>query len=235
MKVLLIDDDKQFIKHFCSTLRNTMCQRNQDIMIDTLVSDFLVFHAFDSYDVFFLDIDFQSQEIDGIEIAQMIKQQKKNACIVFVSGRIQLMHDTFAIQPLYFIRKPNLEEDMMIFLDLFQEVQEQFRCIVLNIKDNVIKLYPNQILYAESYKHNVIINTTIGKFELRSNLEEVIQQLKPTDMIQIHRSLIVNADKIKGFSKGKVELDDGNFLQIGKTYKEKVKQAYMQRIGYVVI
>lgn len=234
MKVLLIDDDKQFIEQFRSSLQKTMYQRNQDIIIDDLISDFFAFHAFDSYDVFFLDIDLQSQEIDGIEIAQMIKEHKKNACIVFVSGRIQLMHDTFAIQPLYFIRKPNLQEDMMIFLDLFQEVQEQFHYIVLNIKDNVIKLYPNQILYAESYKHNVTIHTTIGKFELRSNLEEVIQQLKPADMIQIHRSIIVNVDRIKGFSKGEVELEDGVFLQIGKTYKGKVKQAYMQRIGYVI-
>lgn len=85
---------------------------------------------------------------------------------------------------------------------------------------NVFKLPYDEVLYFEGYGEYVKVITTSKTYLVRDSLTEFENRLPVDSFLRIHKSYIVNLNKITGFSTIHVLLKDAE-LPIGRIYREK--------------
>lgn len=84
-----------------------------------------------------------------------------------------------------------------------------------------VKVFLDEILYIESMKEYIRVNTKSKSVLTKFKLSQVDGLLRENNFLRIHRSFIVAKDKIEAFSATEVELG-GKLLPIGRSYKEVV-------------
>ena len=62
------------------------------------------------YDLFFLDIDMPG--LNGIELCRRLRADGSRALVVFISGKEELVFQTFEVQPFRFVRKNHFQEEL---------------------------------------------------------------------------------------------------------------------------
>jgi len=85
---------------------------------------------------------------------------------------------------------------------------------------NIFKLQYEDILYFEGYGEYVKVITTGKTYLVRESLTEFEQKLSADSFLRVHKSYIVNLDKITGFSTIHVLLKDTE-LPIGRIFRDK--------------
>ncbi len=84
-----------------------------------------------------------------------------------------------------------------------------------------VQISLNDILYIESLSDYIKVHTTKQTEVISKEKISVVSEKLPKQFVRIHRSFIVNVDKIIRFSPNEVELDLVQ-LNIGRSYKQQV-------------
>ncbi len=90
-----------------------------------------------------------------------------------------------------------------------------------NVGKKKVKVFLDEILYIESMKEYIRVNTKVKSVLTKFKLTQVEELLSENNFLRIHRSFIVAKDKIEAFSATEVEMA-GKRLPIGRSYKELV-------------
>lgn len=85
---------------------------------------------------------------------------------------------------------------------------------------NIFKLLYEDVLYLEGYGEYVKVITPGKTYLVRESLTEFENKLSPDSFLRIHKSYIVNIQKITGFSSIHVLLKDIE-LPVGRIYRDK--------------
>lgn len=82
----------------------------------------------------------------------------------------------------------------------------------------------DNILYFEATGKKMILRTVSQAFEFYMSAEEILKNL-PDRFVRIHKSFIVNIDRIAvaDYKNMTAELDDGSVVYISRTYKDELK------------
>jgi len=98
-----------------------------------------------------------------------------------------------------------------------KEIEIQF--IVVKAERSKSKIAVGDIFYIESLDNYVKIYTTRKTIVTKEKISHLNEQL-PSWFIRIHRSFLVNSDKVESFTKEKVVVN-GVSLLISRTYKKE--------------
>ncbi len=90
--------------------------------------------------------------------------------------------------------------------------------IYVNSNKKYIKVEFEQILYVESIKDYVRIHTSEKSITTKDKISDFEKKLPPS-FLRVHRSFIVNTNKITAFTKQDVEINERE-IPIGRSYKE---------------
>jgi len=93
--------------------------------------------------------------------------------------------------------------------------------LFFNVGKKKVKVFLDEILYIESMKEYIRVNTKSKSVLTKYKLSQLDELLSENNFLRIHRSFIVAKDKIEAFSATEVELG-GKRLPIGRSYKELV-------------
>ena len=111
-----------------------------------------------------------------------------------------------------------------IFLDYIQmeKVKDVFR---FKNKAREYTLPCDQILFFESSNKKIVVRTITQEFEFYSSLEAIEKEL-PRYFLRIHKSFLVNTEKINKIDYGNmiVEFEDETYALISRTYKLKLQE-----------
>lgn len=129
--------------------------------------------------------------------------------LVFVGALLLMVQQIKENQ--VFIQKLLLENERM---------KKSFLEIMSNRK--MIKIPYDDIVFIESLSDYVKVNTINGQFMSKEKISSVYEKL-PSVFLRIHRSFIVNKDKLKRISYNEVLVGDVK-LNIGRSYRKDVKQ-----------
>jgi DNA-binding LytR/AlgR family response regulator len=86
---------------------------------------------------------------------------------------------------------------------------------------SIFKLLYDDVSYFEGYGEYVKVITTNKTYMVRDSLTEFEHKLSEDSFIRIHKSYIVNLQKVTGFSSIRVLLKNKE-LPVGRIYREKV-------------
>ena len=167
-------------------------------------------------DVVFLDV--QMPKMDGFEVLRQIEEMP---VVVFVTAFDRFALKAFEAQALDYLLKPFDEERVQRALDrvrTFLEgdskrslqdrltallhataVTQPSACLFVKNGERVIVLRPREIDWVEADGDYVHLHVGQESHLLRSRLTDVEQRLKAGGFVRIHRSRLVNLERVKEF------------------------------------
>lgn len=225
IKILLCDDDEKFVIKLNNDIQAYFNKTNLKVEISTITNSFEMMETFD-YDIFFMDIDLTLKKIDGILLAEKIKQKNSKALMIFMSAKNELVFNTFKVGGFQFIRKNHYQYD---FNETMQQLNDYIinnMCFsLINVNGRITKIYMNNIKYIMAIGHEINIFCYDGHIFYRSTLKKTLEDLNFSNLVQIQKSIAVNLDYVDDFTKWKVVCDKTEY-KIGRVYQKKFLDYY---------
>lgn len=219
MNVLILEDDQIFSDLLVKKITVFYKQQNIEIKIHSNLNNSMY------YDVAFIDIDL-NQDLNGIEIAKSLKENKQVQHVLFVSHLQHLVFDALMIQPFYFIRKSNIENELDIALQLLKNITKIEKVLSLTVNGRKKIFKESDVYYVEIMNHDAYIHLGNETLKVAASMQEIIQVISPTHLIRIHRSYAIHAKHLKEIKVDEVILDNNERVPMGRKYKDTFMNEY---------
>ena len=92
----------------------------------------------------------------------------------------------------------------------------------MKIKQELVKIYLNEIQYVEAYGDYVKVISESGKFVFLSTMKSLETKLPKEDFLRVHKSFIVRLDKITKFDSHTAYINNQEVL-VSRTYRDLLK------------
>lgn len=174
-------------------------------------------------DLLFLDI--QMPELNGLEFSKMVPA---NTRIVFTTAFGQYAIDGYKVNALDYLLKPISYVDFLQaankalqWFELLQQPREEKESIFVKSEYKLVQIMLKDILYIEGLKDYIKIyeeNQAKPVLCLMS-MKAMEGQLPPKRFIRVHRSYIVQKDKIRIIDRGRIVFGK-TYIPISDSYKQ---------------
>lgn len=161
-------------------------------------------------DAAFLDIELGDENTDrnGLLLARELVKKHAGAKIIFVSSYPSYALTAYDVHPFDFVIKPvnierlkgsanrvfeAIEREKQVIEDQREAVKSE-RLFIRTNKEMFFLPY-NEILFIEKVSKEVLIHTERGEHVVRWTLAE-LETMLPKTFVRVHKSFLVNADKI---------------------------------------
>jgi DNA-binding LytR/AlgR family response regulator len=225
VQIAICDDEKIFLEELVRKVSEQFSTADIEYNIKTYTDGTKLLSDCDNmtFDVMFLDI--EMPQVTGIEVADRIRAYNPFVMIVFITNCDELVFQSIKYRPFRFIRKHFIKEE---FPEAIQAIaqklknENQYYCVCLNGSQKEIRIV--DIMFIESYKHDIFIHTVDEKYRIKSNLSKLEKQFEVFGFIRVHSGYIVNFRYIFSVDKTKVILNNRNEIPLSRYRAETVKQ-----------
>jgi len=173
-------------------------------------------------DLAFLDI--QMPQMTGIELVKSLNNPPK---VIFTTAFAEYAVDGFNLNAVDYLMKPIAFDRFMKAVNKASGekagVASEDDFFFVKADKKLIKIHFNEILYIEGLKDYVIIKKESGRVIALQTMKSLEQKLPSNLFMRVHRSYIMNIQKIKAIVGNSVEIIEGGntkHIPIGKNYKD---------------
>ncbi|MEO9572155.1 MAG: LytTR family DNA-binding domain-containing protein [Polaribacter sp.] len=180
-------------------------------------------------DLFFLDINMP--DISGLSLAKTINKKSK---IIFTTAYREYAVDGFDLQVVDYLLKPIAFDRFLQAVNKFFETKVEINTspkieentvksnyIFVRSERKMVKVNFDEILYVESLSDYIKIYTKEIVLVIRETISNLEVKLPSQQFLRIHRSYIVNLNKVDSYTNEFVEINK-KAIPISRTYKENV-------------
>jgi two-component system, LytTR family, response regulator len=100
------------------------------------------------------------------------------------------------------------------------EFKSTFMFVQIAGKGQIIKILFDDVVSIESLSNYQIIYLVQGKITVYLSLKEILEQLPKNKFCRIHKSIIINIDKIHLIEGNRISLLDKRIVVIGQAYRD---------------
>lgn len=227
IKCLIVDDEPLAIR----LIENHISKIDALQVVATASNAMKAFEILNTQQIDLLFLDIKMPNITGIDFLKSLKNPPKT---IFTTAYRDYAIESYELEVIDYLLKP------ITFERFFKSIERYLRGITLekmtyDTNDNSnpyillkssgknYKIVLDEITYIESIKdyvkvHKIDGNSIVTKYKI-GDLEE---ELSKAGFMRIHRSFIVNTEKITAFSNTDIEIS-GIELPIGVSHKEQVE------------
>lgn len=152
-----------------------------------------------NFDVVFLDI--SMPKINGLELANILLQINPKAFIIFQTAYKEYALEAFSHGGIDYLLKPvaieSLQKAMSKIQSFVQTNPSQEKKILGKLGSTLYLIDVNDIYYIKADLDEIIIRIKETQVYVRKKIGDMQQLLEGKNFFRIHRSIIVNVDKIK--------------------------------------
>ncbi|GAB5553575.1 MAG: LytTR family DNA-binding domain-containing protein [Saprospiraceae bacterium] len=171
-------------------------------------------------DLILLDIEMQG--MSGIDLLNELVQQPQ---VIFITSERKYAYEAFQYQVTDYLQKPIKMNRFQEAIEKVQKVQTEIERykkrstdIYIKVEGRYVRLSYDEILFFEYVGDYVRIATTKGRFIIHSTLKSIDQKLKDARFLKVHRSFIINLDKIKDIEENSLVIE-GAVIPISRANK----------------
>jgi len=191
---------------------------------------FYAMESLQQFDIDLMFLDIHLPKMTGLDLIRVLKKPPK---IIITSAYQEYALQGYEFNVIDYLLKPiefsrflkavnKIEQSKEIVLPARPVVLPAERVyLYFNVGKKKVKVFLDEILYIESMKEYIRVNTKSKSVLTKFKLSQAEGLLSENNFLRIHRSFIVAKDKIEAFSATEVELG-GKQLPIGRSYKELV-------------
>jgi len=243
LKIILCDDDPFILQLGAEKINNMIEAQGFDAKVVILASGsnelFSYIKNNPSQYLIFLDLDFGSGKLNGIDVAKALRQTESDCKIVFTTNHYEMAMDVLksGVEPFGFLEKSSditkLSEGYRkyMFMLLKQnkpEVPDQRKTILLNPgMDEDISVFLEDIVYVETEKnvsHGITYHTINGSVITIIGTLDLEQKKLGDSFIRVHRSYLVNRRHILRMKEGFLKLSNQQEVPCSFRMRSEVKK-----------
>ena len=231
-RCLIVDDEPLAIQ----LLKSHVEQVPNLELVDTCDNALEAFEVLKSKQVDLLFLDIQMPMLTGVEFLKSLAQPPK---VIFTTAYRDYAMEGYELNIVDYLLKPITFERFFKAINKYFELTStvapavpitpapqqplQNDHLFINVNKKYHKVLFNDILYIESLKDYLRIYTTSEPVTTKEKISEFIEKL-PNQFIRIHRSFIINKQKVTAFTASDVEIGPME-IPIGGNYKMQVMEA----------
>ena len=197
--------------------------------------DALNYLADNEVDLMFVDINMP--DLNGMDF---VKSLSKKPQIIFTTAYSEYAMEGFQVDALDYILKPisyaiflKAASKAKIWFELNQKhaetVQTTQDCIFVKSDYKLIRILLSEIKYIESSNEYIQIHLIHDEpITTLIRLKVIEEQLPKDKFMRVHRSFIVNLDRVKVIERNRIVFDHHTFIPIGEQYKDNF-QAFIDK------
>lgn len=181
-------------------------------------------------DLIFLDI--QMPELSGIEFLRAFPQKTN---VILTTAYSEYALTGYELNVIDYLLKPISFERFIMAVNkaaefiriqkeaktYLREEKDEHHFITIKADHKIIRIAVDNILYVEGLREYVTFFTGSEKIVTLESLKNLENQLPGSKFIRVHKSYIINKDKVKSLYGNQLEIE-GKFIPIGKSYKDEV-------------
>ena len=228
MKLAICDDEKMSRDEICLLLNDYRLKKKIDIFPDVFDSGQKLLSSKLNYDVILMD--YQMNDIDGIETCRKIREVNKDCTIIFISAYPLIALDSFEVGTFRFISKPINKDKLFKALDDYLATIDDDNFLVLKTQDGNWILKLSEIIYAEANGKHTFVRTTTQTYDIHTHLKDIESQLPKSKFIRCHRAFVAGFNHIKNHTSNEILFDNGEKAEIGKHYLTQFKIAFQDYV-----
>lgn len=213
LRIAVCDDDEMFGKNVLTLLERT-------IEIPAEVVYFQNGNTFlkegENTDILFLDIDMP--EMNGMELAHVLKKKGQAPVLVFLTGLPEYVYDAFETEAIGYLLKPIEEEKFKKVLKRAVQKAEaikQERYLYIKSNGQVWRILGEDILYVENQGRKLLFHTKDAVFTCYGKMEEY-EKLLPDYFFRCHRGYLVSLKEVVSYDRNTIYLSNGEELLMAK-------------------
>lgn len=226
IRCVVVDDEPLAVKLLTDYIGKT--PGFEAVLSTTHVLDALQFVQEGKADLIFLDI--QMPELSGIQFMKIIR----NSCkVILTTAYNEYAIEGYEHDVVDYLLKPITFDRYMIAIQKARlRLQEKAtetalppasseEHIFIKTEYRIQKIAFASILYIEALRDYIAFHTATGKILSLESMRNMEALLPEHRFIRIHKSYIINKEKIDFLERGKVVINN-QYLPVGDTYKEKL-------------
>lgn len=170
-----------------------------------------------------------SKDTSALLLAEDLRRHLPAVSLVFLSDSRHFALDAFRFHASHYLMKPISQADLISALKRCfaeQKIQTKQVIKIKPIKSSVSTYVPlADISFIEIFRKIVILHTEEMEFHTYSTLNSISLQLDDS-FFRVHRSFIVNMNKIDSLNTVEVILKNGRHIPLSRKYKVALKEQY---------
>lgn len=204
---MIVDDEimaRKSLQRFCEKHENLnvvqICENANDAL------SYLTEH---SVDLVFLDI--EMPELSGLEFLEQVTTLPQ---IIFTTSKTEYAYEAFEYSITDYLKKPiNFTRFQQAVEKAIEEQQKNnaYRAnakeVYLKVEGKYVRVAYHEILYFENAGDYVKVKTIESSYIIYSTLKNIDAKLNNPQFLKVHRSFIVNLNKIKDIEEGTLVID----------------------------
>lgn len=218
IKCIILDDEPLAVELLKS-------YADKQLQLEVVLATTDVFEVIDylqkqTVDLIFIDI--QMPELSGIQVMQMFN---KDNYFIVTTAYADYALESYDYRVVDYLLKP-------ISFDKFHKSVQKFTDFVtlethnhlfVKVDGRQVKINPKDIIFIEGLSDYIRIHLLNERLIVLDNLKDFINKLPSKEFMRIHKSYIIQLDKIKSIDGNMIYHDLGS-TPIGETYKNEVKK-----------
>ncbi len=233
IKCLAIDDEPLALKQISSYIQNTPFL--ETVALCQSAFEAMEYLANNDIDLMFVDINMP--DINGMDFVKSLTNPPQ---VIFTTAYSEYAIEGFQVDAIDYILKPI---SYTVFLKSATKAKSWFElhkkqgetlqatpeCLFVKSEYKLVKILLSEITYIESANEYIQIHlqndppvTTLIR------LKSMEEQLPSHKFMRVHRSFIVNLEKVKVIDRNRIVFDQKVFIPIGEQYKENF-QAFIDK------
>ncbi len=181
-------------------------------------------------DLIFLDV--QMPELTGIQFMKILAGKCK---VILTTAYEEYALQAFDLDVVDYLLKPFSFERFAAAVQKARERLQQVTSkenttaehLFIKTEYKIVRVAVKDILYMESMRDYVAVYTENERILTLQPLRTFEEQLRTSSLMRVHKSYIVNLDRIAQVERRRIVIGD-KYIPIGETYQDEVKKRFIR-------
>ncbi len=225
VRAAVVEDDKSFAESLTGQLSEYSRLTGQEIAVSGFATaESLLAEGTDAFDILLLDIELPG--MDGMALAETIRNNGSNAEIIFITNSPQYAIAGYKVGAMDYVLKPVSETALFHTLDTAIERcrAKETRFLSVPVRGGYRKVAVSSIRYLEVRDHDLTIHTTEGDITTRAAIRDMQQELPAERFFHCNKGYLINLAYVDGITGQDIQIG-ADIIPVGRTKKKAFLEA----------
>lgn len=228
MRIAVCDDERPICRLLKEKIQKYYFADRIEFQVETFESgDELLKSDVSQIDVLFLDVDMPGK--NGLETAKEIRKVNREMLIIFLTAYSEFVFESFKVDTFRYLVKPlkerEFEETLAAIRQELCKTEERFS---FQFQNEMYHIRYSDIIYIEGMRDKIWICSRNETYRWSGTLKTLNENLKGRGFFQVHRSYIINMNKIQKYNSQTVQLEGEKEIPISKYRLDKFREEYIR-------